>query len=30
MFVPIVGAKHNGLLENPLSQAAIASFLRAL
>jgi pimeloyl-ACP methyl ester carboxylesterase len=28
-FVPIAGAKHNGLLENPQSQAAIANFLRA-
>ncbi|HEY4433444.1 MAG TPA: alpha/beta fold hydrolase [Candidatus Cybelea sp.] len=26
-FVPIVGAKHNGLLENPQTQAAVARFL---
>lgn len=26
-FVAIVGAKHNGLLENPQSQAAVADFL---
>lgn len=29
-FVPIVGAKHNGLLENPQSQRAIATFLHAV
>jgi pimeloyl-ACP methyl ester carboxylesterase len=26
-FVPITGAKHNGLLENPQTQAAVARFL---
>jgi pimeloyl-ACP methyl ester carboxylesterase len=29
-FVAIVGAKHNGLLENPQSQAAVAAFLAHL
>jgi uncharacterized protein len=29
-FVPIAGAKHNGLLENPQSQAAVAEFLNYL
>ena len=27
-FVPIAGAKHNGLLENPQTQAAVGGFLR--
>lgn len=29
-FVAIVGAKHDGLLENPHSQAAVAAFLRRI
>jgi pimeloyl-ACP methyl ester carboxylesterase len=29
-FVPIVGAKHNGLLENPQTQVAVGRFLNVL